>query len=280
VRNKGGSVSELDRLRGENEELRWRLKAVTDEYELAEQDIVRLRRRCSYLEQKAKQRDQADPGKDVQDIFDYWVVACRKDPKRTKLTAQRRDAIRKALREGYDAYDIQRAIMGLARGAFVKDGVRYDDITVACRKVEMYRDKADAIEAFDQEQKGAVAQEARKFLIEKCGRHYSKPDLPALWSGGFEYFAHLLKLKGCQIKDGYGNKLTAQCPAHDDRHPSLSVIEADDGRVLAKCHSNQCSWEDICRALGVDGRVFGPRDHHTYGKPTDNGQQISFEAAA
>lgn len=32
-----------------------------------------------------------------------------------------------------------------------------------------------------------------------------------------------------------GSGWSAPCPAHDDRHPSLSVGEGDDGRVLVKC---------------------------------------------
>jgi hypothetical protein len=34
------------------------------------------------------------------------------------------------------------------------------------------------------------------------------------------------------------------CPAHDDRAPSLSISEGDDGRTLLKCHAG-CSTADI-----------------------------------
>lgn len=44
--------------------------------------------------------------------------------------------------------------------------------------------------------------------------------------------------------------LTARCPAHDDRAPSLSVTEADDGRVLVYCHAG-CETETIVAALGL-----------------------------
>jgi hypothetical protein len=40
-----------------------------------------------------------------------------------------------------------------------------------------------------------------------------------------------------------------QCPAHDDRFPSLSVRQGDD-RVLVHCHAG-CSAEAICAALGL-----------------------------
>ena len=41
-----------------------------------------------------------------------------------------------------------------------------------------------------------------------------------------------------------------RCPAHDDRAPSLSATEGDDGRVLLHCHAG-CSPEDVVAALGL-----------------------------
>ena len=29
----------------------------------------------------------------------------------------------------------------------------------------------------------------------------------------------------------------ARCPGHEDRHPSLSIREGDDGRILIHCHA-------------------------------------------
>ena len=34
-----------------------------------------------------------------------------------------------------------------------------------------------------------------------------------------------------------GRGWMARCPAHDDRTPSLSIAQGDDGRVLLKCHA-------------------------------------------
>lgn len=42
----------------------------------------------------------------------------------------------------------------------------------------------------------------------------------------------------------------ARCPAHDDRRPSLSIGQGDDGRVLLRCHAD-CKVEAICSALGI-----------------------------
>ncbi|HRR33988.1 MAG TPA: CHC2 zinc finger domain-containing protein, partial [Kiritimatiellia bacterium] len=42
----------------------------------------------------------------------------------------------------------------------------------------------------------------------------------------------------------------ACCPAHDDRNPSLSVSEGDDGRVLFNCFAG-CAAEDVAAVLGL-----------------------------
>ena len=42
----------------------------------------------------------------------------------------------------------------------------------------------------------------------------------------------------------------ACCPGHDDRHPSLSIAQGDDGRILIKCFYG-CSAAEICASLGI-----------------------------
>lgn len=48
-----------------------------------------------------------------------------------------------------------------------------------------------------------------------------------------------------------GKGWKAKCPAHDDSDPSLSLREADDGRVLLHCFA-QCSAYDIVSAVGLE----------------------------
>jgi putative DNA primase/helicase len=50
-----------------------------------------------------------------------------------------------------------------------------------------------------------------------------------------------------------GSGYTAQCPAHDDRHNSLSIGEGRDGRVLLMCMAG-CSTEDVLFKLGLTMR--------------------------
>jgi hypothetical protein len=53
---------------------------------------------------------------------------------------------------------------------------------------------------------------------------------------------------------------TARCPAHEDRHNSLSVSEGAEGRVLLHCFAG-CSTENVCEAIGLELRdLFAPGD--------------------
>lgn len=47
-----------------------------------------------------------------------------------------------------------------------------------------------------------------------------------------------------------GGEWTALCPAHDDRNPSLSIKEANDGTLLIKCHTG-CATREILAAVGL-----------------------------
>jgi hypothetical protein len=48
-----------------------------------------------------------------------------------------------------------------------------------------------------------------------------------------------------------------RCPAHDDRRPSLSVRELDDGRILVHCFAG-CSVPAILDAVGLDFDALFP----------------------
>lgn len=59
--------------------------------------------------------------------------------------------------------------------------------------------------------------------------------------------AFLGRLQGVR---GAGRNYRARCPAHDDRNPSLSVREGNDGRILLKCHAG-CETAAVVGALGL-----------------------------
>lgn len=55
---------------------------------------------------------------------------------------------------------------------------------------------------------------------------------------------------GCNPR-GPEHKLTALCPAHEDRSPSLSCSEGDDGRALVHCWAG-CTVNEVCAALDLE----------------------------
>lgn len=53
-----------------------------------------------------------------------------------------------------------------------------------------------------------------------------------------------------------GGRWAARCPAHDDRTPSLSICDADDNKVLVRCHAG-CDQERVIAALRSRGLWAG-----------------------
>ena len=71
---------------------------------------------------------------------------------------------------------------------------------------------------------------------------------------------------------GRNGSWTARCPAHEDRGPSLSITEKEDGRILLHCHAG-CDVFRVVQAVGLDlSDLFPPdekrRDYPVTGKPS------------
>src|SRR5438067_129290 len=49
-----------------------------------------------------------------------------------------------------------------------------------------------------------------------------------------------------------GSAWMAKCPAHEDREPSLSIKDAEDGKVLVRCHAG-CDQQGVIGALRTRG---------------------------
>ncbi|MCE8002719.1 CHC2 zinc finger domain-containing protein [Billgrantia ethanolica] len=76
-----------------------------------------------------------------------------------------------------------------------------------------------------------------------------------------------------KVKRTGQGRWVACCPAHQDKHPSLSVRETDDGTVLVKCWAG-CGAADVVAAVGLSlADLFPnrPDDHHR--KPLSKGQR-------
>lgn len=61
------------------------------------------------------------------------------------------------------------------------------------------------------------------------------------------------------VRESGRGRWIALCPAHDDMHPSLSIRELDDGRLLAHCFAG-CSIESVLGAVGLDFDVLFPEN--------------------
>lgn len=69
----------------------------------------------------------------------------------------------------------------------------------------------------------------------------------------------------------------ACCPAHDDRKPSLTVREMDDGMVLVKCWAG-CSFSDVVSAAGLAPADLFPAKPLNPGEHGRRGQRRPFPA--
>lgn len=89
-----------------------------------------------------------------------------------------------------------------------------------------------------------------------------------------------------KVKRTGPGRWNARCPAHDDRGPSLSIREVDDGRVLVHCFAG-CSVHEIVAAVDMElSDLFPPRPLYDGRKPErrpfsadDALRCIDFEAA-
>src|SRR5262249_12958964 len=83
-----------------------------------------------------------------------------------------------------------------------------------------------------------------------------------------------LRTHGCKPRRN-GTGWSAKCPAHDDRNPSLSANEGDDGRALVHCHAG-CATDAVLEALGLSAadRFADPKQQRT---TTPDKQRVGSE---
>lgn len=66
--------------------------------------------------------------------------------------------------------------------------------------------------------------------------------------------SHLSKVR----RTGPGRWI-ACCPAHEDRSPSMTLRECEDGRILCHCFA-ECSFESIVAAVGLGMEEWFPAE--------------------
>lgn len=53
-----------------------------------------------------------------------------------------------------------------------------------------------------------------------------------------------------KVRASGDRKWMAACPSHEDRTPSLSIKQLEDGRILIKCHAG-CGAADVMASVGL-----------------------------
>lgn len=69
-----------------------------------------------------------------------------------------------------------------------------------------------------------------------------------------------------KVKRTGAGRYQARCPAHDDRGPSLSIRELDDGRVLVHCFAG-CDVHSVLASVGLDISALFPEREIQHGRP-------------
>lgn len=78
---------------------------------------------------------------------------------------------------------------------------------------------------------------------------------------------HDLLDKLSKVKNTGANRWIACCPAHQDRRPSLTITEKDDGMVLLHCWAG-CGAAEILQAVGLEfDALYPPKTDDHRGKP-------------
>lgn len=75
--------------------------------------------------------------------------------------------------------------------------------------------------------------------------------------------ALLARLDG--VKPTGPGRWIAKCPAHQDRHPSLSIRELEDGRILVHDFAG-CSLQEVLGAVGLEMDALFPERETKFNK--------------
>ena len=59
---------------------------------------------------------------------------------------------------------------------------------------------------------------------------------------------------------------TACCPAHDDRRPSLKIVDGENGEPILHCFAG-CDWRDVKAVLRLDGLLRDRDDSESHREP-------------
>lgn len=249
---------ELLRERLENE--RHRFDALQVDLQNLQADVIAKNREIGRLKGEITKREGTSTTMvEVREVWDHYVakVAKRSD---VVFGDGRKKMIRDRLRECRESNvsdpvaRLKRAIDGLAARPYVRNGggrtsepknaKRYAQLQHALRSDEQVD---AAISWLEPEQPDNVRQ-----LRPRRQTEYREPPVSLVLRA-------LEKLDlTWRVASGGRQSWSAQCPAHEDRDPSLSIREASDGKVLLNCFAG-CDVIDVVGALGLSLTDLFPR---------------------
>ena len=183
------------------------------------------------LRRELEQHREDDPAsQEVRRLLDYWKLKLNHPKAKTPLSGGRAKLVLKAMRMGYKPDQIRQAIDGLAKLPYVRAGGRKPDGA----ERERFDDLGHCLK-----DEATIERFIRYATTPAPGRS-AVPLAPAV--------ERILERLDAARQTGPG-QWEARCPAHDDRHSSLSVAQGEKGAV-ATCHAG-CELHDIAEAVGV-----------------------------
>lgn len=242
---------EAEAVREEYEQV---LMGVRIELQDSEAERKRLLRKTKALQAEIDKQRGVDASENAdKEFFDLWVTECGRDPVRTIFGPKRQAIVRHARKvfephpDGDDV--IRNAIRGVGRYRYVverrrsmtgTEKQRYDDLELILRdEVNVAKFAKLLVEPPDAPKPAPKPTERQ---VHPRGRQFDP----------IHELSNALQRAGCKMRGNpyHHDKWAAQCPAHDDRDPSLS-IELRNGKVLLYCFAG-CSTKSVLEALDLE----------------------------
>lgn len=233
----------------------------------SEAENRRLRRQVTALKNELKRQRKEHPRYDAaKRLFDLWFEKLGK--RSNTIFDERREKTLLAMLDAYEARGIDGeglmhlAILGLSKKPYVgprgrqstpgPGAKRFDDLKYAVQDAE----SVERFMAYAEEETTPVESEAPVERVTAPITTQRVHELGRRFDGAprdyncFPKLIQALEDHGCTVR-GSGARYSSQCPAHEDRDPSLSIREKDDGKILIHCHAG-CETVDVLSAIGLD----------------------------
>jgi hypothetical protein len=230
-------------------------QAVIDDYAASEKEVRRLRRVVMSLQRELNDKREDSPrAKDIREILDYYVTLFGKTRAfKVGPDTQRWKDVDNALK-AHTVKEIKEAIDGLHALPYVgphgrvpsgSEDQRHDEIDIPLRNEKTI----DRFRGYVSKAKAMRGVEAEAFVSREVRR---LENTLTSWRDPVEAILSAQTALGLSWKaSASGEAWSFQCPAHDDRSPSLSVRwNVDHTKLLVKCWAG-CEVPYVMAAWGL-----------------------------